>query len=265
MTDRTLSRTSSGVNHQRGSPERRRYDALLLQAALPQACTDAPLPQSRYIDRLMPLPSPPTLSTSQASAAAATTARLQARWIAGFTLVGALLLGAGAWQHHMDRQDPRNDQPVAAEMVSAKLSGSDKGFFVVGTARYSLGGRSYESVVVDNKDYVSAAAAATRLQEFGLPRRLTLYCLRRPDANDPCALSQRLNLRVETTWAFFSVLLGGALLFAGGCIWPVNTYGGWAATRAPGWLRELGFMPLYLLLVPVVTGMLFLFEWYWGF
>ena len=35
--------------------------------------------------------------------------------------------------------------------------------------------------------------------------------------------------------------------------------------RSPGWLRELGFMPLYLLLVPVATSMMFLFEWYWGF
>ena len=210
----------------------------------------------------MPLPLPPT---SQANAAEATTARLQARWIAGFTLAGALLLGAGAIAHQLDRMDPANDQPVLAHMVSAKVAESDKRFYVVGVAHYSLDGRGHDSEFVDNKDFASATAAAARLQTFAAPRSLQLYCLRRPDPNDPCALSPRLNLRVETPWAFFAVLLGGVLLFAGCCIWAVNTYGRWAATRAPGWQREMGFMPLYLLLVPVATSLMFLFEWYWGF
>ncbi|CAN5691963.1 hypothetical protein BH11PSE7_BH11PSE7_15980 [soil metagenome] len=209
----------------------------------------------------MPLPSPPT---SQA-AAAASTARLQARWIAGFTLAAVLMLGAGAWQHQRDRADPANDQPVMANMVSAKVAESDKRFYVVGVAHYTLDGRDHDSEFVDYKDFASAAAAAARLQTFAAPRSLQLYCLRRPDPNDPCSLSQRLNLRVESAWALFAVLLGGVLLFAGGCIWPVNTYGRWAATRAPGWLRELGFFPLYLPLVPLVVGLLFLFEWYWGY
>ena len=208
----------------------------------------------------MPLPTPPTLQ-----ATAASTARLQACWIAGFTVVSALMLAAGAWRHELDRQNPANDQPVEAQLVSGKIMESAQRFYVVGLARYSLEGRNHESEFVDTKDFDSADAAAGRLRNIRPPHVLKLYCQRLANADDPCALSLRLNLRVESDWAFFAVLIGGLLLFTGACIWPVNTYGSWAANKAPGWLRELGFLPLYLLLIPVVVGLMFLFEWYWGF
>jgi hypothetical protein len=175
------------------------------------------------------------------------------------------MMAAGAWRHYLDQQNPENDQPLMAEVVSTKLMESAQRFYLVGVVRYSLEGRNHETGFVDTEDYRSADAAAGRQRFMAPPRTLKMYCQRLADPNDPCSLSLRLNLRVETGWAFFAVLFGGVLLFAGACIWPINAYGSWAATQAPGWLRELGFIPIFMVGVPMVTGLMFLFEWYWGF
>jgi hypothetical protein len=208
----------------------------------------------------MPLPpAPPTRLT------------LELRWIAGFALVAILLLAAGAWQHHLGRQNPLNDQPLVAQVISVKVNEADKHFFVSGLARYSLDGRSHEGEFVDFDDFTSSEYAAAKAGRLVSSRTLRVYCQRLEHAKveaesaSPCALGTRLNLRHETTWSWMAMLLGGALGFTAVCIYPINRYGRWAANAAPDWVRELGFLPFYLLGVPVVVGLMLLFDWYWTF
>ena len=180
----------------------------------------------------------------------------------GFLLSGAVVLAAGIVQRQLDRADPANDQPVRAEMVSAKAVEDRATYFVTGIARYSIQGRSYESELVDTREEMSQRAVGKRLLRYAPPKQVQVFFRATGDPDHPYSISLRQGLSHETEWAYFAVLLGGVLLFTGASLYPITRYAAWAAQCEPGWVRELGFMPMFVLLVPAVVGMLFLFGWY---
>ena len=184
------------------------------------------------------------------------------RWTLGFLLSGGVVLAAGMVQRRIDQAHPDNDQPVMAEMVSAQVVEDGGSYFVTGMARYSIGGRSYESELVDSHTEASRRAIDKSVLRYAPSTQVQVFFSASSDPARPYTISLRQGMRQETTWVFFAVLLGGVLLFAGASFYPITRYATWAARSRFDWIREIGFIPIYVLLVPVVVGMLFLFEWY---